>query len=151
MQQVANEFDYTKGKSEWHLFHKKDISIRVSRGIRDHTFILPKLDRRLDVLPNNQINIIYELNDVNLKSLETGKLALWQQDIGIQGTWTARSTKQWLLKKYIPKVVNYYSAKSQLSEAELLAKITNYTSERVLIKKIDNIKDLAPYLRDISK
>lgn len=149
MQQFANEFDYTKGKSEWHLFHKKDISIRVSRGIRDHTFILPKIDRRLDVLPNNQINIIYELNDVNLKSIETGKLTLWQQDIGIQGTWTARYTKHWLLNKYIPKVINYYSVKSQLSEADLLTKITNYTSERVLIKEIDNLKDLAPYLRDI--
>ncbi|MEH2105187.1 hypothetical protein [Nostoc sp.] len=149
MQQFANEFDYTKGKSEWHLFHKKDISIRVSRGIRDHTFILPKIDRTSDFLLNNQIHIIYELNDVNLQSIETGKFSLWQQDIGVRGTWTARYTKQWLLEKYIPKVINYYSGKTQLSEAELLAKITNYTSERVLIKEIDNIKDLVPYLRDI--
>ncbi|MEH2326211.1 MAG: hypothetical protein V7K32_22160 [Nostoc sp.] len=148
MQQFANEFDYTKGKSEWHIFHRKYISIRVSRGIRDHTFILPKLDIKLDLLPNNQINIIYELNDVNLKSIETGKLTLWKQDIGVKGTWTAKYTKQWLLEKYIPKVINYYSA-SQLSEAELLAKITNYTRERALIIEIDNIKELAPYLRDI--
>ncbi|MEH1835256.1 MAG: hypothetical protein V7L29_25185 [Nostoc sp.] len=149
MQQFAHEFDYTKGKSEWHLFQRKDISIRVSRGIRDHTFILAKIDRDLYLLPNNQINIIYELNDVNLQSIETGKLTLWQQDIGVQGTWTARYTKQWLLEKYIPKVINYYSAKAQISEVELLAKITNYTSDRALIKEIDNIRDLAPYLRDI--
>ncbi|MEH2235498.1 hypothetical protein [Nostoc sp.] len=149
MQQFANEFDYTKGKSEWHLFHRKDISIRVSRGIRDHTFILPKFDRDLSLVPNNQVNIIYELNDVNLQSIETSKFTSWQQDIGVRGTWTARYTKQWLLEKYIPKVINYYSEKSQLSEAELLAKITNYTSERVLIKEIDNIRDLVPYLRDI--
>ncbi|MEH2422521.1 MAG: hypothetical protein V7K48_16865 [Nostoc sp.] len=149
MQQFANEFDYTKGKSEWHLFHRKDISIRVSRGIRDHTFILAKIDRSFDLLPNNQINIIYELNDVNLQSIETGKLTLWQQDIGVLGIWTARYTKQWLLEKYIPKVINHYSQKSQLSEAELLAKITNYSSDRALIKEINNIRDLAPYLRDI--
>ncbi|MEH1943410.1 MAG: hypothetical protein V7L01_24760 [Nostoc sp.] len=149
MQQFANEFDYTKGKSEWHLFHKKDISIRVSRGIRDHTFILPRVDRTSDFLFNNQIHIIYELNDVNLQSIERGKFPLWQQDIGVRGTWTARYTKQWLLEKYIPKVINYYSGKTQLSEAELLAKIINYTSDRVLIKEIDNIRDLAPYLRDI--
>ncbi|WP_375511518.1 hypothetical protein [uncultured Nostoc sp.] len=84
MQQFANEFDYVKGKSEWHLFHRKDISIRVSRGIRDHTFILPKIDIRLDLLPNNKINIIYELNNVNLQFIETGKFTLWQQYIGIQ-------------------------------------------------------------------
>ncbi|MEH2249676.1 hypothetical protein [Nostoc sp.] len=149
IQQFANEFDYTKGKSEWHLFHRKDILIRVSRGIHDHTFILAKIDRDLDLLPNNQINIIYQLNDINLQSLETGKLTLWQQDIGVQGIWTAKYTKQWLLEKYIPKVINYYSGKAQISEAELLAKITNYTSDRALIKEIENIRDLAPYLRDI--
>jgi hypothetical protein len=149
MQQFANEFDYTKGKSEWHLFHREDISIRVSRGIRDHTFIFPKFDRNFLLLSNNQINIIYKINNINLQSLETDKLPLWHQDIGIRGTWTARYTKQWLLEKYIPKVINYYSKKSQLSEAELLAKITNYTNDRALIKEIDNIRDLAPYLRNI--
>ncbi|WP_375511519.1 hypothetical protein [uncultured Nostoc sp.] len=54
-----------------------------------------------------------------------------------------------MLEKYIPKVITYYSAKSQLSEAELLAKITNYISERAFITEIDKIRDLAPYLRDI--
>ncbi|MEH2149994.1 hypothetical protein, partial [Nostoc sp.] len=149
MQQFVKEFDYTKGKSEWHLFHREDISIRVSRGIRDHTFVFPKFDNNLSLLPNNQINLIYELNKVNLQSFKTGKLSLWQQDIGVRGTWTARYTKQWLLEKYIPKVINYYSEKSQLSEAELLAKIINYTSEDALIKEIDNIRDLLPYLRSI--
>ncbi|MEH2164946.1 MAG: hypothetical protein V7K38_28800 [Nostoc sp.] len=149
MQQFANEFDYTKGKSEWHLFHRHNTSIRVSRGIRDHTFIFPKIDKNSPLLPNNQINIIYELNDVNLQLLDRGKFTSWQQDIGVRGTWTARYTKQWLLEKYIPKVINYYSQKSQISEAELLATITNYTSDRTLIQEIDNIRDLAPYLRDI--
>ncbi|MEH2026241.1 hypothetical protein [Nostoc sp.] len=149
MQQFVNEFNYTKGKSEWHLFHRENISIRVSRGIRDHTFIFPKFNSDLSLLPNNKINIIYELNDVILQSIETGKLTLWQQDIGVRGTWTARYTQQWLLEKYIPKVINYYSEKSQLSEAELLAKIINDESDRMLIKEIDHIRDLASYLRDI--
>ncbi|MFN6461866.1 MAG: type I restriction enzyme HsdR N-terminal domain-containing protein [Nostoc sp. DedVER02] len=149
MQQFANEFDYTKGKSEWHLFHRNNMSIRVSGGIRDHTFIFSKIDINSSLLPNNQINIIYELNDVNLQSIDREKFTSWQQDIGVRGTWTARYTKQWLLEKYIPKVINYYSQESQISEAEWLAKITNYTSDRVLISEIDNIKDFAPYLRDI--
>ena len=149
MQQFAKEFDYTKGKSEWHLFHREDISIRVSRGIRDHAFIFPKFDKDLSLLLSKKINIIYELNDVNLQSLKTAKFSLWQQNIGVRGTWTARYTKQWLLDKYIPKVINYYSEKSQLSEAELLAKITNCRSERALIQEIDNVTDLVPYLHDI--
>lgn len=149
MQQFAKEFDYKKGKSEWHIFHRENISIRVSRGIRDHAFIFPKFDRDLSLLPSNQVNILYELNDINLQSIETAKFSLWKQDIGVRGTWTANYTKQWLLDKYIPKVIKYYSNKSQLSESELLAKITNYRSERAPIKEVDNIRDLVPYLRDI--
>ncbi|MEH2370915.1 type I restriction enzyme HsdR N-terminal domain-containing protein [Nostoc sp.] len=149
MQQFVKEFDYKKGKSEWHLFHRENISIRVSRGIRDHVFFFPKFDRDLSLLPSNQVNVIYELNDINLQSIEAAQFGLWQQDIGVRGTWTARYTKQWLLDKYIPKVINYYSKKSQLSEVELLPKITNYRNERALIKEIDNIRDLVPYLRDI--
>ncbi|MEH2037651.1 MAG: hypothetical protein V7K87_15090 [Nostoc sp.] len=149
MQQFAKEFDYKKGKSEWHIFHRQNISIRVSRGIRDHAFIFPKFDRDLSLLPSNQVNILYELNDINLQSIETAKFSLWQQDIGVRGTWTAKYTKQWLLDKYIPQVIKYYSNKSQLSESELLAKIINYRSERAPIKEIDNIRDLVPYLRDI--
>ncbi|MEH2062985.1 MAG: hypothetical protein V7K50_11970 [Nostoc sp.] len=149
MQQFANEFDYTKGKSQWHIFHREDISIRVSRGIHDHTFIFPQFDSDLSLFPNNQINIIYEINNVNFQSIHPDKLTFWQQDIGERGIWTARYTKQWLLEKYIPQVINYYSKKSQLSEAELLAKITNSKSGRVLIKEIDHLRYLAPYLHDI--
>lgn len=149
MQQFTKEFDYKKGKSEWHIFHRQNISIRVSRGIRDHAFIFPKFDRDLSLLPSNQVNILYELNDINLQSIETAKFSLWKQDIGVRGTWTAKYTKQWLLDKYIPQVIKYYSNKSQLSESELLAKIINYSSERAPIKEIDNIRDLVPYLRDI--
>ncbi|WP_392481463.1 hypothetical protein [Nostoc sp. C110] len=150
MQQFANEFDYIKGKSEWHLFHTKGMSIRVSRGIHDHTFISHQTDINLSSLPNNhQVNVIYELNDVNLQSIDTNECNSWQQDIGSWGNWTAKYTKQWLLEKYIPKVINYYSQKSQISEAEFIAKITNYTNGRALIQEIDNIRDLAPYLHDI--
>ncbi|BDI14558.1 hypothetical protein ANSO36C_03600 [Nostoc cf. commune SO-36] len=149
MQQFFKEFDYTKGKSEWHLFDRENISIRVSRGIRDHTFIFPKLHKDFSLFPDYQVDIIYELNNINLQSFEKGKSTLWQQDIGVRGTWTARYTKQWLLEKYIPKIINYYSKECQLSEAQLLAQITNYTSNRVLIKEIDTIIDLAPYLHDI--
>ncbi|WP_138501581.1 hypothetical protein [Nostoc sp. PA-18-2419] len=156
MQQFADEFDYTKGKSEWHLFHNEDISIRVSRGICDHTFISPRIDNsNFSIWSQDKINIIYFINDVYLQSLERGKVTSWQQDIGLRGTWTAKYTKQWLLEKYIPKVINYYLDKFQLSEAELLSEIINYQGDayggklRVQIKEINEIRDLLPYLHDI--
>jgi len=149
MQQFADEFDYSKGKSEWHLFHNEDMSIRVSRGIRDHAFILPRFDSDLALGINKKINIIYKINDVYLQSLQRGKVTSWQQDIGLRGTWTAKYTKHWLLEKYIPQVISYYLNKFQLSETELLAEIINYQGERVQIQEINDIKDLLPYLRHI--
>ncbi|MDZ8108149.1 MAG: hypothetical protein RM338_21340 [Nostoc sp. DedQUE12a] len=149
MQQFADEFDYSKGKSEWHLFDNEDMLIRVSRGIHDHAFILPRLDSDLVLGINNKINIIYKINNVYFQSFQRGKVTSWQQDIGLRGTWTAKYTKQWLLEKYIPQVISYYLDKFQLSETELLAEIINYQGERVQIQQINDIKDLLPYLRYI--
>ncbi|MBD2676405.1 MULTISPECIES: hypothetical protein [Nostoc] len=149
MQQFADEFDYSKGKSEWHLFDNEDMSIRVSRGIHDHAFILPRFDSNLAFGINNKINIIYKINNVCFQSFQRGKVTSWQQDIGLRGTWTAKYTKQWLLEKYIPQVISYYLDKFQLSETELLAEIINYQGERVQIQQINDIKDLLPYLRHI--
>ncbi|MBW4555758.1 MAG: type I restriction enzyme HsdR N-terminal domain-containing protein [Trichormus sp. ATA11-4-KO1] len=147
MQNFANEFNYAQGKSEWHLFHQENLSIRVSRGIRDHAFILPKADSNYS--ENKKINIVYIINEIHLQSLERGEVTSWQQDIGPQGTWTARYTKKWLLERYIPKVIDYYSNKFQLSEAELTKNIVNSQLERRPIEKINDIKELVPYLRDI--
>ncbi|MBE9054349.1 type I restriction enzyme HsdR N-terminal domain-containing protein [Nostocales cyanobacterium LEGE 11386] len=147
MQRFANEFNYAQGKSEWHLFHQEGLSIRVSRGISDHAFILSKADSNYS--ENKRINIVYQINAVHLQSLERGEFTSWQQDIGPQGTWTAKYTKQWLLEKYIPKVIDYYSNKFQLSEAELNKNIINYQINCTPIEQVNDIKELVPYLRDI--
>lgn len=149
MYKFAREFDYVKGKSEWHLFHQEDISIRVSRGIRDHAFIYPQSESSCSLLSKNKINIFYQVNDVHFQSLTTGKTTSWQQNIGIRGTWTAKYTKKWLLEKYIPKVLDYYSQPSQFFDCELLPEIIKYKFERTPIKDLNDIKDLLPYLRDI--
>jgi len=149
MHNFANEFNYVQGKSEWHLFQQEDISIRVSRGIRDHAFILPKPVNYLSILPNGTINIVYEINDVHLQSLEKGELKTWQQDIGPRGTWTAKYTQQWLLKEFIPKVIDYYAQKYSLSEEELLNNIVINSNKRTPIIEINDIKELIVYLEDI--
>ncbi|MCM0594162.1 MAG: hypothetical protein KA716_29870 [Gloeotrichia echinulata DEX184] len=149
MHKFAQKFDYSQGKSAWHLFHQENISIRVSRGIRDHAFIVPQVDNCFYLLNNHKIKIIYEINDVHLKSLERGKISSWQQDIGLRGTWTARYTKNWLLEQYIPKVIEYYSQQSELFQADLLPEIIKHKFAQTPIQDINDIKDFLPYLRNI--
>ncbi|MEA5502258.1 hypothetical protein VB735_03870 [Halotia wernerae UHCC 0503] len=149
MQRFANEFNYAQGKSEWHIFHQEDVSIRISRGIYDHAYILPQIDPNFSLLSNDIINIVYEINDVSSQLFERGEITSWQQDIGSRGIWTAKYTQQWLLNKYIPKVVEYYSQKFKLSKAELPKNIVNYQSDRTPLKDINDIKKLVPYLQDI--
>jgi hypothetical protein len=149
MQNFAHEFNYAQGKTEWHIFYQEETSIRISRGIRDHAFILPKASSNLSLLPNSLINIVYQLNDVHFQSLTGNKFTSWEQDIGVRGTWTAKYTKQWLLEKFIPQVVKYYSEKLQYSEVELLSKIINYQYEFQPIKQLEEIRELLPYLRNI--
>ena len=121
----------------------------MSRGIRDHAFIVPQVDNCFYLLNNHKIKIIYEINDVHLKSLERGKISSWQQDIGLRGTWTARYTKNWLLEQYIPKVIEYYSQQSELFQADLLPEIIKHKFAQTPIQDINDIKDFLPYLRNI--
>ncbi|QLE56052.1 hypothetical protein [Nostoc sp. TCL26-01] len=149
MYSFANEFNYVQGKSEWHLFQQEDISIRISRGIRDHAFILPKPINYLSLLPDGIIDIVYEINDIHLQSLETRGMNSWQQDIGVRGTWTAKYTQQWLLNQFIPKVIDYYTEKYHLSETELIKNISIIQAEHTPITEINDIQELIPYLQNI--
>ncbi|WGV24367.1 type I restriction enzyme HsdR N-terminal domain-containing protein [Halotia branconii] len=149
MQRFANEFNYAQGKSEWHIFHQEDTSIRLSRGIYDHAYILPQNNSNFSLVPNDLINIVYEISDVHCQLLTIGEMTSWQQNIGLQGLWTAKYTQKWLLNKYIPKVLDYYSQKFKLSEAKLPKSLANYQCDRISLKEINNIKQLIPYLQDI--
>lgn len=149
MHDFAHEFNYVKGKTEWHLFQQEETSIRISRGIRDHAFILPSPVNYLSLLPRGIINIVYEINDIHLQSLESDKVNSWKQDIGPRGTWTATYTKQWLLEKFIPKVIDYYAQKHNLSASQLKRNITDDASHHTPILAIHDIRELVPYLQDI--
>ncbi|MCC5640534.1 type I restriction enzyme HsdR N-terminal domain-containing protein [Nostoc sp. CHAB 5844] len=149
MHNFIKKFNYAQGKSEWHLFAQGNTSIRVSRGIHDHAFIVPRLSNSWSALSNNQVDILYEINDIHISTLERSNLNSWQEDIGIRGTWTAKYTKNWLIEKYIPKVINYYSQEFQVLEFDLNKNILNYQSQHITLKEINDIKELLRYLRDI--
>ncbi|HLP87655.1 MAG TPA: hypothetical protein VK184_03480 [Nostocaceae cyanobacterium] len=149
MQSFATEFNYAQGKTEWHIFHQEETAIRISRGIRDHAFILPKFSSNLSLLPNSLIDIVYQLNDVHLQSLTKNNFTSWEEDIGARGTWTAKYTKQWLLERFIPQIVNHYVQQLEVTEVELLSKIINYQFEFKPLREIEDIRELLPYLRNI--
>lgn len=149
MYKFAHEFTYYKGKSAWHLFSHENFSIRLSRGIRDHALITPKASNYCSLLPYTKISIIYTINTLHLQSLEKETEHFWQKNIGVQGIWTAKYTKQWLLEKYIPQVINYYSQQAQFSVNEIQKAIKVAQPDHPDILAIDDIKNILPYLRDI--
>ncbi|WP_017651858.1 hypothetical protein [Fortiea contorta] len=149
MYKFANEFDYIQGKSAWHIFHQEDASIRISRGIRDHAFICPQIDSFCALGEKIKINILYVINEVHFQSLTKAKNSLWSQSIGTRGTWTAKYTKEWLLNKYIPTVIEYYAPQNQSMIDELQQEIINFKFAHLTIQDINDIPDLLPYLRDI--
>ncbi|MBD2453352.1 type I restriction enzyme HsdR N-terminal domain-containing protein [Nostoc sp. FACHB-87] len=149
MHNFIKKFNYAQGKSEWHVFDQDSTSIRVSRGIRDHAFIVPRFSNAYSALSNNQVDILYEINDSHIATLESSNLNSWQEDIGIRGTWTAKYTKTWLIEKYIPQVMSYHSQKFQILEFDLEKNILNYPSQHTAFKEINDVKDFLPYLRDI--
>ncbi|MBD2437952.1 type I restriction enzyme HsdR N-terminal domain-containing protein [Nostoc sp. FACHB-110] len=149
MHNFIKRFNYAQGKSEWHLFNQENTSIRISRGIRDHAFILPILGKFSSALSNNQVDILYEVSDVHIASLERSQLNYWHEDIGPRGTWTAKYTKTWLIEKYIPKVIDDYSQQYQVLEFDLTKNILNYQPQNTILKEINVIPDLLPYLRNL--
>jgi hypothetical protein len=156
MHSFANEFDYSKGNSDWHIFCYQRVLIQVSRRLSENVFIWPKACIDTDsyglLLPNRQIDVVYEIYDVHLKSIERGNVTSWKKDVGSRGIWTALYTKKLLLEKFIPKVIDYYSQQSHVPQAEWQLDIKDhaaYKCKRVPIKEIDEVRDLAPYLYDI--
>ncbi|WP_242046129.1 MULTISPECIES: hypothetical protein [Calothrix] len=149
MYKFAHEFTYYKGKSEWHLFYHDNFSLRLSQGIRDRALITPKASGYCSLLPYPKISIIYNINEIHLQSLGKAAENAWQKNLGAQGTWTAKYTQQWLLEKYIPQVINYYSQQAHFSVNEIVTAIKTAQPKRIEILGIDDIKNFLPYLRDI--
>lgn len=76
----------------------------------------------------------------------------WKEDVGTRGAWTATYTKNWLLEKFIPKVIDYYSEgninyREKLEQSlELEKTIHRRESTKIPIQEIDEARQLASYI-----
>jgi hypothetical protein len=175
MKQFSHEFDFDNGDSEWHIFDRQNLSIRVCpKGGPDHVIIWPKFggglfpSKEVDLLYIDCITYLYLYEDTTYDSIF--------QNVGPHGVWTASYTKKWLEQQFIPKVLSYYSINrsprkhtkkkligqiflklfpfSNLSqkrrEAILQEAIQDYSSEYdVPLADIHEPKQFVPYLDEV--
>lgn len=152
MHKFSHEFDYSYGNSDWHNFKRGGASIQVSSSeTRHYAFIWPQASLESDTfLPNGTIDIVYQVNNSYLTLLERWKVVnSWKQDVGVGGTWTASYTKKWLLKNFIPKVIDYYSHKNERLKLNWNLDIDDYNKQIVPIKDIHELEQLVTYLDQI--
>jgi hypothetical protein len=154
MKEFADEHDYDKGNSEWHDFIWNGVAIRVGRGATNHVILYPISDEGWrDHLPNGYIHVLYNIpswmfrayNDFSVLDRE-----LWKQSVGPKGIWTASYTKNWLLKKFIPKVLEHYRRHPQVkSRVAFVYKDSSTTDWRPALPDIQDAQDLASYVQDV--
>ena len=153
MVQFYEEFDYAKGDSDWHIFERQSyIKVRNKKTVFAHVWIFPKLTTNYkNLLSGDQVNLIYIPSEFRLEFKEN-HYGSWKEDVGARGAWTATYTKNWLLEKFIPKVIDYYSEgninyRERLEQSlELEKTIHKRESKKIPIQEIDEARQLASYI-----
>lgn len=147
MLEFSQEFDYEKGKTEWHVFHRQGSWIRVGRGIENHAVIYPKALLNDFMLCTGYIDLIYVIPDWLRDSYERQDTASWKTSLGEFGIWTARYTKNWLKNRMIPQVVKYYKCEKDYISAEPVEDFSQKAPNDIaLIRKPG---ELIPFLREV--
>ncbi len=112
MKEFADDFDYDNGDSAWHIFDSKPFMIRVSSKNlpNDYAIILPKTKTTYmpGYLPNDDVDLLYIDSITYLRLYRDASRKSLYEDVGPQGVWTARYTREWLLQIFIPKVLSHY-------------------------------------------
>jgi hypothetical protein len=122
MIQFTSEFDYDKGNSAWHIFDSKSSMIRVSpKSISDdHVIILSKAKTTYfpSSLSNDDIDLVYTDSITYLSLYDDASREYVYEDVGPQGVWTAKYTREWMLQKFIPTVLSYYLGPQSSTDKE---------------------------------
>lgn len=112
MKQFANEFDYVDEKSDWHIFNPGIHSIGIHQnkyGLTNVT-LWPLFNGGNSL--NDWVDVLYYDPDEDVILYEYVSKKSWKQFVGVQGIWTVRYTHDWILKKFIPKVLSHYDVQS---------------------------------------
>lgn len=122
----VSEFDYGKGDSNWNIFDGSwntdtiRISGKADTASPEHGFI--QAEYGVDNSSNDEVSLIYTVPEWILESIDQIWHG-WENNIGINGIWSASFMQKWILKKLIPKVLNYYSLDANLGEVFLIRPI----------------------------
>jgi hypothetical protein len=140
MLKFKRDFDFGNGDSEWHIFDERgdwiEIVERGSNGIIRPAMIFSKEGK------DKNINLIYSIPAWTLKYLDN-----WTDHIGPKGIWTAPYTRDWLVNKFIPRVILY--AREQCSspppKGNTLAKVAAWLKPQSTRHQQDEKDPLLPY------
>ncbi|MBV6504507.1 MAG: hypothetical protein ILNGONEN_00053 [Syntrophorhabdaceae bacterium] len=162
MKRFAYEFDCIKGNSEWHIFQKHNTGIRISHRFNEHAIIWPKEYREFQgaIFPHQDIDLLCDYSDWQLHVSESDDLqsimrdnytANWKQNVGPNGIWTARYINLWLVKEFIPRVLQQYRSPLVYWKNNSAYAIKEHPSKYVPFEQITNPKQLITYLRKIQE
>ncbi len=108
MKQFASEFDYVDEKTDWHIFNPGIQSIGIHQNKYGHTNVMLWPLFNGGNPPNDWIDVLYYDPDEEVTLYEHDSKKSWKQFVGVQGIWTVRYTHDWILEKFIPKVLSHY-------------------------------------------
>jgi hypothetical protein len=108
MMQFAREFDYVYEKSDWHIFNPGIHMIRIHQNKYGHSNVTLWPLFNGGNSPNDWVEVLYYDPDDEVSLYEHDTKKSWKQSVGVQGVWTVRYTHDWILEKFIPKVLAHY-------------------------------------------
>jgi len=101
MYKFSHEFHDSQGSSNWHIFDTQYESIKISRNFFDHALLIPRRNQYFgDSSGTEYLDIIYVADDIFLQGGYIRKRN-WKEHIGEHGTWSAETTKEWIINSFI--------------------------------------------------
>lgn len=128
MQEFSHEFDYDEGFSDWHIFDRGNISIRVQRKYGPtQVLIWPKVE---SIFKNSDwIDLLYVDSITYLSLYRNRPQELLFKDIDPEGVWTATYTKEWIVHKFIRKVLSHFAELASFSQHPKKGKLEKVASK----------------------
>jgi hypothetical protein len=131
----------SENNTDWHIFWDTDMIIRVHTNHLDNVVLYPD-DK------NSTIDIIYE--DISDHFFE--EAGNWIRSVGPAGYWTLPYTEDWIINKFIPKVLEEYRGEYE-DDGNLLKYSIQKDSfiRREDLILVDNLTNLISYIDSINE
>jgi hypothetical protein len=152
MKRFASEFDCLERKSAWHIFESDSTAIRIAKSATDNADLYPRYDydpQSLTIPP--YVDIIYVIPSWSFKLGPLHDSHNWRKAVGLRGIWTAEYTRNWMLKEFIPEVLQRYGKEYRQHRSDSRAVIdhSRELATRMPLNRIDDHTELHDYLKDV--